>query len=60
MRKLEGHDAFVAMILSLILVEKWLRVTRGFGDQDFSNGSKPIREFGDLFGVEPDMAFDFW
>ena len=58
--ELSGHQAFIAMILAIILLEKWLRVSRGYGDEQFSEGSKPIRELAELYGVTPDVAYRFW
>ncbi len=58
--ELKGHQAFVAMILSLLLVEKWLRVSMGHGEQSFSENSPPIRDFAAVFGIDPDLAYRFW
>ncbi len=60
LREMRGAQAFPAMILAIILIEKWLRVSQGYGDGEFSQGSKPIRELARLLEVEPDAAYWFW
>jgi hypothetical protein len=60
LREMKGAQAFPAMILAIILIEKWLRVSQGYGDGEFCQGSKPVRELARLLEVEPDAAYWFW
>lgn len=58
--QLGGDQAFIAMILSLLLIEKWLRVSRGHGEQTFSENSPPIRDFAAAFDIDQNLAYRFW
>ena len=58
--KLTSDEAFIAMIISIVLLEKWLRVSREHGEETFSETSKAIRDFAGVFNLQPRDAFYFW
>jgi hypothetical protein len=61
LKNMKGHDAFIAMAITLLLYEKYLRVRERLGDgKIFTQGAKTFRIMAEDFGPNPDECFKFW
>jgi hypothetical protein len=57
--KMADHEAFPSMMISIILIEKWLRRCKGHRGL-FSNTSIGVTVLAAEFAIAPDEAFWFW
>jgi hypothetical protein len=60
MSKMKGDQAFIAMMVCLVLYEKYLRVAKEIGDEKFCQGSKAFRIMSEDFDFPPDDCYRFW
>lgn len=60
LKKFDGHDAFISMIVSLVLYEKHLREVHTLSEESFTEGHKVFTTMSEDFRVSPLDCFRFW